>query len=250
MLPRLPSLLDRPVAFGEAVADPRDHDGPVDPSDEPEQGVSELTLVLDRGATALASPVWLTADGVPVLDRTGRTGSRWRRRPIAKLTAAELPPSATRLDDLYRTIGPTRPLSLDVRDPDGFAAVIEAARATGDGTEERLWLCHDDLTVLASWRSRTSARLVNGADYRSLPGGLERRAAELEERDIDGLRLAHRDWSGGRVTLLHRFGRLALAGGLVYDREVAAVLDAGIDGVYSTEIEPMVAVLAEFYGEA
>ncbi|MEL6982792.1 MAG: hypothetical protein AAFO29_10250, partial [Actinomycetota bacterium] len=63
-----------------------------------------------------------------------------------------------------------------------------------------------------------------------------------------GIRLPHGDWTGGRVTLLHRFARLALGDGVVFDRETAALIDAGADGVYSQRIEPMVAIMAEFYG--
>lgn len=238
MIPRLPSLLERPMGFGL----PGTTSG-----DEPPTGLDELTGLIARGAPAVATDVWLTADGVAVADRTGRAGGRWRRRSLSRVAAADLPPSATPLDELYRALGADRPLSLDVRDADAFEAIVALVRGLGDGAEERLWLCHDDLTTLTRWRSRTSARLVNVADYRGLDGGLERRTAELEQRDIDGLRLDHKDWTGGRIAMLHRFGRLALGAGAVHDREVATLLDAGVDGVYSASIEHLVGLLAEFY---
>ncbi len=237
MAPRLPALLDRPVVFGRT--DP-------DAADRPESGLAELDQVIERGARALAADVWLTADGVPVLDRTGRLGGRLRRKTVARTPADELPSTTTRLDELLATIGSDHPLSLDVRDPGAFESVVGAARAVG--AEERLWLCHPSVATLTPWRTETSARLVNIASYRSLDGGLERRAADLEQRDIDGLRLDHHDLSGGRITLLHRFGRLALATGAVYEREMAALLDAGIDAFYVTRIEASVAVTAQYYG--
>ncbi len=239
MTPRLPSLLERPLAFGLVAADA---------PDPAEEGLDGLLALLDRGAPSLSADAWVTADGIAVIDRTGRVGGRLRRRNLDRVPAEELSPSSTRLDQLYRAMGPDRPLSLDVRDPAAFEPVIAVARAAGDGAEERLWLCHDDLGTLTSWRSRTTARLINVAERRRLSGGLERRAAELEQRDIDGLRLDHKDWTGGRITLLHRFGRLALGQGPVHDREVAALLDAGSDGIYSASIEHLVGLVTEFYG--
>ena len=238
MQPRLPSLLDRPVAFGRLTAE----------SGEDQTGTDRLTTIVKRGAPGISADVWLTADGVPVLDPTGKVGGRLRRQAIAQLPAAELDPSIPRLADLYPTIGADRPLSLDVRDPEAFEPILAAARAVD--AEDGLWLCHPDVAVLTSWRPRTSARLVNQAGYHAIDGGLERRAAELEQRNIDGLRLDHRDWTGGRVTLLHRFARLALGAGVVFDRETAVLIDAGADGVYSERIEPMVAIMAEFYGSS
>lgn len=234
--PRLPSLLDHPVAFGRLGA----------ASPQGQSGIERLSAIVDRGAPGTSADVWLTADGVPVLDQTGRVGGRFRRRALSDLPATAMDGSIPTLADLYRTLGPERPLSLDVRDPAAFEPVVTAARSAG--AEDQLWLCHQDVPTLTSWRPTTSARLINVAGYHAIDGGLERRAAELEQRNIDGIRLDHKDWTGGRVTLLHRFARLALGAGVVFDRETAALIDAGADGVYSERIEPMVAIMAEFYG--
>jgi len=234
--PRLPALLDRPVAFGRLTA----------PEERDEPGVDRLTDIVGRGAAGVAADVWLTADGVPVLDPRGRIRGRLRRRPLSQVAAAVLDPSIPRLADLYPAVGADRPLSLDLRDPAAFEPVLDLARAVG--AEEQLWLCHQDLTTLTGWRPRTSARLINVANYHGIDGGLERRAAALEQRNIDGIRLDHGHWTGGRVTLLHRFARLALGTGVVHDRETAALIDAGADGVYAERIEPMAAIMAEFYG--
>ncbi len=236
MQPRLPAILNRPVAFGQLTREP----------DGADQGIDRLGAILDRGAPGISAQVWLTADGVAVLDPIGRVGGRLRRRPLARVPSAELDPSIPRLSDAYAAVGADRPLSLDVGDPAAFEPVVAEARAAG--AEDQLWLCHAEVATLTSWRPRTSARLVNVAGYRAIDGGLERRAAELEQRNIDGIRLHHRDWTGGRVTLLHRFARLALGAGVIHDRETAALIDAGADGVYSERVEPMVAILAEFYG--
>src|SRR4051794_27300736 len=58
---RLPSLLDEPIAFGHRGA--RAH--------APENTLEAFELALRLGANGLESDVWLTADGVPVLDHDG-----------------------------------------------------------------------------------------------------------------------------------------------------------------------------------
>ena len=65
---RLPSLLDPPIAFAHRGA--RAH--------APENTLDAFELALRLGATGLESDVWLTADGVPVLDHDGvvRVGRR------------------------------------------------------------------------------------------------------------------------------------------------------------------------------
>ena len=71
---RLPSLLDEPIAFGHRGA--RAH--------APENTLEAFELALRLGANGLESDVWLTADGVPVLDHDGLLRRRLgRSRPIA-----------------------------------------------------------------------------------------------------------------------------------------------------------------------
>lgn len=236
MSTRLPPLHDPPVGFGR----PGD--------DEAASGLDGLGSIIARGATGLAARAWATADGVAVLHPRGRFGSRFRRRAIAEVDARELPDRTPTLAGFYAEVGTGPNLSLDVEDNRALDAVLAAARAAGPVAESNLWLCHRDLAVLTPWRSRTTARLLNTIARSDAEGGLERRAAELEQRDIDGLVLEHHAWSGGRVALLHRFGRLALGRGVIHEREVAALVDTGIDGVYSSHVERMMAVMALYYG--
>ncbi|MEL6985560.1 MAG: hypothetical protein AAFO29_24220, partial [Actinomycetota bacterium] len=196
MQPRLPAMLDRPVAFGRLDTE----------IDEETTGADRLKSLVDRGATGVAADVWLSADGVAMIDPTGRVPGRLRRRSLGRLADAEVDASIPRLSGLYPTLGPDLAISIDVRDPSAFELILAEARAVD--AEDRLWLCHPSVATLTSWRPQTSARLINTATYHGIDGGLERRAAELEQRNIDGIRLPHGDWTGGRVTLLHRFARL------------------------------------------
>lgn len=239
MSPRLPALVAPPLGFGQRGT-----------AGAPENPIEGYRLAVETGATGVHGEVWITADGVPILRRDGRVGSPLRRRPIAGMEREQLPPDIPSLEDLYRVVGPDYPISLDIRDSNALAPVVDLSRRFGPGAERNLWLCHGELSELTAWRPRTTARLINSIRVQSLPNGLERRAAELDERGIDGLKLFHREWSGGRIALLHRFGILALAWGIEHEREAAEVIDAGIDAVYSDEVDRMMAVIGEYYPDA
>lgn len=238
MAPRLPPLAGRAIAFAHRGA--RAH--------APENTLDAFRLAVKLGATGLETDVWLTADGEPVCDHDGAVGGRFRRRPIAGLRRDQLPPHIPTLAELYDAVGTELELSIDVKDPAALDAILSVARAAGGPAEERLWLCQGDFELVASWRSRTEgAKLVESTRLRKIPEGTERRAATMRERGVDALNLPHDDWTGGTVAMLHRFERFALAWDAQYERTIEAVVQAGIDGLYSDHVDRMVDVLARVY---
>jgi len=171
----------------------------------PENSLDAFRLALRLGATGLESDVWLTSDGVPVLDHDGVVKSGLRRRRISELARDALPGHLVALEDLY----------------------------------------HPDADLLASWRARSDdVRLVNSTRRRAVKEGMERRAAVLAHARVDALNLHHTDWTGGFTTLLHRFDVLALAWDCQHPRVLAEVLHMGVDGVYSDHVDRMVDALA------
>ncbi|MEO6121060.1 MAG: glycerophosphodiester phosphodiesterase, partial [Acidimicrobiales bacterium] len=56
----------------------------------PANTIEAFRLALRLGATGLESDVWLTEDGVPVLDHDGLVKVGWRRRPIATVARSAL----------------------------------------------------------------------------------------------------------------------------------------------------------------
>ena len=236
--PRLPSLQGEPVGFAHPGAS----------AEGLKDTLDGFQRALDMGATGLEGEVRLTADGVPVLIAGAKFGPAYRRRAIAKVNASDLPDHIPTLGDLYQILEVDFPVSLDMKDPNAFGPTMELVRSVGQTTEPNLWLCHPDLAVLTQWRPQTTARLINSARSQNLPSGLEQRAAELAQLGLDGLKLFHREWAGGSVTLLHRFDLLALGWGTTHSREVAEVVDAGIDAVYSDHVDRMMAVIREYYG--
>jgi len=113
---RLPSLLDPPVAFAHRGA--RAH--------APENTIAAFQLALRLGATGLESDVWLTADGVAVLDHDGVVKRRGRRIPLSAVYRDDLPEHVPTLADMLRSCPGGFDLSLDVKDPTAVDAVIES----------------------------------------------------------------------------------------------------------------------------
>jgi glycerophosphoryl diester phosphodiesterase len=228
------SLLRPPIGFAHRGA--RAH--------APENTLEAFELAIRLGATGLESDVWLTSDGVAVLDHDGVVRSGVRRRAIGAVARSQLPAHVPTLEDLYATCGMRFELSLDIKDPGAAPAVVAVAIAAG--APERLWLCHDKWETVASWRRLSDdVRLVDSTRLRRMSEGPERRAAELSDAGVDAVNLHYSDWTGGLTTLFHRFGRYTLGWDAQHHRILAALLGMGIDGVYSDHVDRMVEALAE-----
>lgn len=208
----------------------------------PENTIEAFQLALRLGASGLESDVWITADGVPVLDHDGVIG-RIRRRRIRDLPRSALPEHIPALADLYAEIGGSVPLSLDVKDAEAFETTVRVAEAAG--AAEQLFLCHPDWELLASWRSRSDAVvLVDSTRLHRIKEGPERRAMSLHDAGIDGINLHESDWTSGLTTLFHRFGIECLGWDAQLPRILGELLDKGVDGVYSDHVDRMVDALS------
>ena len=213
----------------------------------PENTLDAFALALRLGATGLESDVWITADGVAVLDHDGIVGSRFRgRRAIASVNRDELPPHIPTLEELYERCGTGYELSLDVKDAAAAEAVLDVTAAAGQGMLGRLWLCHHDWEVVAGWRALSDdVRLVDSTRARAMKLGPERRAAQLQSAGIDAVNLHHSDWTGGLVALFHRFERYAFGWDAQFERVIRDLLKMGIDGVYSDWVDRMMDALQQ-----
>lgn len=193
-------------------------------------------LALRLGATGLESDLWVTADGIAVLDHQGRVKVGLRRRPISEVDWTTLAARGDRaiiaLGDLYQELGSDFELCLNVMDPSATGPAVEAGRRAGPRAEGRLWLAHGDLPLLASWRERfADVRLVNRVRLRELRHGPERRAAELSATGIDAVNMHHSDWTGGHTTLFHRFQRTTFAWDAQHERIITNLVTMGLDGI-------------------
>ena len=212
----------------------------------PENTLEAFRLALKLGATGLESDVWLTADGVPVLDHDGVVGGRLRRRPMGSLARSDLPAHVPSLAELYAECGTGFELSLDLKDAAAAEAVIAVAReAGGDEAVHRLWLCHPDWEQVAQWRSLSDAvRLVDSTRIRKIKEGPERRAASLAAAGVDAINMHASDWTGGLTTLFHRFELYTFGWDAQFPRVLASLLHMGVDAVYSDHVDVMMEALA------
>jgi glycerophosphoryl diester phosphodiesterase len=229
---RHPRLLEVPIGFAHRGAS----------ADAPENTLEAFRLAVELGASGLESDVWLSDDGEAVLDHDGMVGGWLRRRPISTVPRARLPEHIPTLSELYETVGTHLPLSLDVKDPDAMDAVLDAADQVG--ARDRLWLCNPYPDVLVPWRERAEgARLVVSCKLKAFQGP-ERAAAELSAAGIDAVNLHHGEWSGGLITLFHRFGLYTLGWDTQLPRHLAELLDMGVDGLFSDHVDRMMEAIA------
>jgi len=235
---RLPSLLDDPIAFGHRGA--RAH--------APENTLPSFELALKLGATGLESDVWITADGVPVLDHDGVVKrSLGRTRQIGELQRAALPDHIPTLAELIERCGTGYHLSLDLKDARAGHVVINVLSEIAPSMLERIWLCAPQWQSLLPLRGR-GARLVDSTRLSHIKEGPERRAATLRAEGIDAINLHHTDWNGGMVALFHRFDRVTFGWDMQEPHILQAALRMGLDGVFSDWVDRMMEVYANELG--
>ena len=231
MQQRLPSLLERPIAFAHRGA--RAH--------ARENTIAAFELALRLGATGLESDVWLTADGIPVLDHDGVTRVRRRKRWIRELRREQLPSHIPALTELFDHCGTDYELSLDLKDETAGRVVIDVVRAGASELMPRLWLCHSRYADLVALRALDAdVKLVDSTRLQRIGEGPERRAAILAECGVDGVNLHRSDWNGGLVTLFHHFNRTAFGWDMQHEHVLRPALRMGLDGVYSDHVDVMV----------
>jgi len=220
---------------------------------EAENSLAAFHWSLRKGIGGLESDARLTADKVCVLAHDSGYWHKGMRRRIAARTLAQLPGSLLSLASLYETLGCDFEFSLDIKAPGRWPLAkdlaTETARAavacataveqqTGQPAVARLWLCHFDWELLASWRQLwPEVKLVNSVRLDQLKEGPERRAAQLADAGVNVLNMPHTDWTKGFVALVHRFAVLAFGWDAHQERVIAELLSYGIDGIYGDNVD-------------
>ena len=207
----------------------------------PDNSLAGYRLALAAGARALEGDVWPSADGVAVLDHDGTGGAGLRRRPLPQLSRDQLG-GLDSLDDLYRECGADFELSLDIKHPGALAPVLRAAAEAG--ATARLWLCHPDWRLVATWReSAGPARLVDSTRLKKMTEGPAGRVKDLAEAGIDALNLPYPDWSPELVGLCRNAGVKVLAWHAHTRPLLEDMVALGVDGVFSDDVVAMIDVL-------
>lgn len=205
-----------------------------------ENTLEAFALALEMGASGLESDVWLTADGVAVLDHDGVVAGV----PVGRLDRRALPPHIPALADLYAACGTGFELSLDLKDDAAAPEVLRVAAAAG--APDRLWLCHWNWRRLVPCREASRAvRLVDSTSLAHMRTPAPERAWRMARLGIDALNLHHTHWSRELVDAMRAAGRLVFAWDLQSPADLRAALALGVDGVYSDHVDRMQAALAE-----
>jgi glycerophosphoryl diester phosphodiesterase len=169
---------------------------------------------------------------------------RGRKIAISEVTHADLPSHIPTVAEMLTEVPGDFDFSLDVKDPAALSATLDSVRLVKPELEPRLWLCHHNWQVVATWRSMTEAKLVDSTRLSRLKDGPERRAAQLHEAGIDCINMHHTDWNGGLVTLFHRFNRFALGWDMQQDHVLDDGIRMGLDGVFSDYTDRMLDAFA------
>jgi glycerophosphoryl diester phosphodiesterase len=215
---------------------------------ERENTIAAFSRALLLGASGLETDAWITADGVVVLDHDGVVGPVWRRRAISAAARSDLPGHVPSLSDLYQTCGTAFELSVDVKDPRAFEALVAEARSAG--ASRHLWLCYPDWKLLASWRrDAPEVRLVESTNLNKIAGRLDDHLRCLADSGIDAVNLHRSQWAAQLVAQLHGTGIVCFA----WDAQTPAVLremlGMGVDGVYCDDVEMMMSAVDAAAGQ-
>ena len=227
MQQRLPSLLPSPIGFAHRGASAHTR----------ENTIESFVLAVGLGATGLESDVWLTRDGVAVLDHDGLVRN-WPKKWIRDTEFADLPGHIPTVVELFQLAGNLQ-ISLDIKEPRAMEEVHKLAQLHLVNPKN-LWICHPSLNQVAIWcREFDAVRYLHSTRLHKLIDNPERHAANLMQLTIDGLNMHHTDWTGGLVTLFHRFGRVAFAWDLQHEMTLENLMRMGVDGVYSDWVDKM-----------
>ena len=199
-----------------------------------ENTLEAFQLGLRLGATGLESDVWITKDGIPVLDHDGVVQGRILKKPISNYLREALPEHIPTLRDLLLMTPPEVAISLDVKDDDSFEAVISEIRSVHGAHSPYIYLCHPDIDVLENQRRKSQGiSLVSSTRLSKLKKGPEMHAARMRDLGVEVMNMHHTDWNGGLVALFQRFDLQCFAWDCQFARNIRDMAKIGINGIFS-----------------
>ena len=199
-----------------------------------ENTLEAFQLGLRLGATGLESDVWITKDGIPVLDHDGVVQGRILKKPISNYLREDLPEHIPTLRDLLLMTPPEVAISLDVKDDDSFEAVISEIRSVHGAHSPFIYLCHPDIDVLENQRRKSQGiSLVSSTRLSKLKKGPEMHAARMRDLGVEVMNMHHTDWNGGLVALFQRFDLQCFAWDCQFARNIRDMAKIGINGIFS-----------------
>jgi glycerophosphoryl diester phosphodiesterase len=189
---------------------------------------------LAAGAAGLESDVWLTADGLPVLDHDGIIGER----KIAEFGRSELPRHIPTLTELYEICGTNFQLSLDILDPRSIPGVTRIARQCG--AAESLWLVGEWPTIRTGRSVGTDVHVVANVLWWRLGPGFGGLLRDARAAGICAINMPFWLWNPVLVGRVHNAGMLAFGWRANETWQIEWLRKCGCDGIYSDSVGPLV----------
>lgn len=213
----------------------------------PDNTLATFQEALARGATALETDAWLTADGLVVLDHDGvlraarslrARGATQRHKPIADVRRDELPAHIPTIGELYTACGIDFDLAIDVRRPNVAAAIVKEAAAYG--AVDRLWLVGGTERLLSGWQHPDyTGHFAMSIRRKAREGDVAGRA---KAAGADALNMRWPWWTKQWVQRVHDAGLLALAYDVQWRWAMRHCARIGIDGIFSDHVDKAIAV--------
>jgi glycerophosphoryl diester phosphodiesterase len=205
----------------------------------PDNTLGTFAAALIKGVRGLETDAWLTQDGAVVLDHDGLAGPG-RQQPIAQVRRDELPAHIPTLDELYETCGTDFELAVDVKN--GAIAAAVTAVAERHHVADRLWIFAAHAAQLDGLPGVHRGVTIRGNIIRSA----QRRGvlAQARSAGVEAVNARWMWWSRRLVDDVHRAGMLAFGYDAQRRASLRRSLRIGLDGVFSDQVDLMVAALA------
>jgi glycerophosphoryl diester phosphodiesterase len=199
----------------------------------PDNVLPTFAEALARGATALETDAWVTADGVVVLDHDGvHNAGRPDQVSITQVQRAELAPHIPTLADLYEHCGTDFDLAIDIKGDGAGEAISRVADAYG--AADRLWLFTPNLASPESLAAQHPGVTVRGQELqRNVRNTL---IAQLADDGVQVVNARWQFWRRSAVHAVHSYGMLAFAWDVQGPLALWWCRRTGIDGIFSDHV--------------
>lgn len=204
--------------------------------DAPQNTLPAFSAALAAGAAGLESDVWLTADGLPVLDHDGIVDEQ----KIAEYGRSELPRHIPTLTELYDECGTNFQLSLDILDPRSIPGVVRIARQYG--AAESLWIVGEWPTIRTGRSVGSDVHVVANVLWWRLGPGFGGLLRDARAAGICAINMPFWLWNPVVVGRVHHAGMLAFGWRANERWQIDWLRKCGCDGIYSDSVAPLVAL--------
>ncbi|HEX3899934.1 MAG TPA: glycerophosphodiester phosphodiesterase [Mycobacteriales bacterium] len=200
----------------------------------PDNNLATFAEALARGARALETDAWVTADGVVVLDHDGlhRAGTP-DEVAITAVRRAELAAHIPTLAELYAQCGTDFDLAIDVKGEGGADAICQVARE--HDAEERLWLFTPSSTRPGEIKPAHAGVTVRARQLRDR-GARQVLLRQLRDDGVEVINSRWPYWRRSAVADVHALGLLAFAWDVQWSIAVGHARRIGIDGIFSDHV--------------